>query len=96
MNNSMSFLMMILTLGCGVAMAVEYKVGDEPGWTRKVPVDYYQWVSGKIFYVGDALEDLKNEKDNEESHAPSESPNAPGPSGGLPPYSDAPTYSPSP
>ncbi|XP_031263765.1 mavicyanin-like [Pistacia vera] len=41
-------------------------------------------------------EDLKYEKDNEESHAPSESPNAPGPSGGLPPYSYAPTYSPSP
>ncbi|XP_044487664.1 mavicyanin-like [Mangifera indica] len=53
MNNSMSFLMMIFALGCGVAMAVEYKVGDEAGWTMKA--DYTQWAAGKKFHIGDIL-----------------------------------------
>ncbi|XP_031263766.1 mavicyanin-like [Pistacia vera] len=53
--NSMGLVMMILALYCGVAIAAEYKVGDEPGWTRKVPVDYYEWASDKNFYIGDTL-----------------------------------------
>lgn len=45
--------MMIFALGCGVAMAVEYKVGDEAGWTMKA--DYTQWAAGKKFHIGDIL-----------------------------------------
>lgn len=49
------FVIFFLAFGCGVATAAEYKVGDEPGWTRQIPVDYYQWASDKTFYVGDTL-----------------------------------------
>lgn len=36
-----------------VAMATQYNVGDDQGWT--IGVDYEAWAKGKVFYVGDQL-----------------------------------------
>ncbi|XP_034693507.1 mavicyanin-like [Vitis riparia] len=36
-----------------VAMAAEFTVGDDKGWTNKV--DYQAWAKGKTFLVGDTL-----------------------------------------
>lgn len=36
-----------------VAMATEFIVGDNKGWT--IDFDYGAWAQGKTFYVGDTL-----------------------------------------
>ena len=36
-----------------VAMATQYIVGDEQGWT--IDYDYEVWAKGKTFYVGDQI-----------------------------------------
>ncbi|CAL9006933.1 unnamed protein product [Prunus brigantina] len=36
------------------ALAKEYIVGDADGWNSEV--DYYAWLDGKTFYVGDVLD----------------------------------------
>lgn len=38
-----------------IAMATEYIVGDENGWTNDGSVDYEAWAKGKMFNVGDLL-----------------------------------------
>lgn len=35
--------------------ATQYVVGDDQGWNSGV--DYYAWVEGKTFHVGDSLGD---------------------------------------
>ncbi|KAF5470190.1 hypothetical protein F2P56_010719 [Juglans regia] len=42
--------------------AKEYVVGDEEGWNSNV--DYYAWVEGKTFYVGDTLVFNYNQDDH--------------------------------
>lgn len=51
----MSLLIMLLAFGCGVAMAMEYKVGDNNGWTIEAPINCSQWASDKTFFIGDIL-----------------------------------------
>lgn len=36
-----------------IAMAAEYVVGDDKGWT--INFDYQSWAKDKTFYVGDTL-----------------------------------------
>ncbi|CAL9006934.1 unnamed protein product [Prunus brigantina] len=36
-----------------MVLATEYVVGDDEGWNSGV--DYYAWLDGKTFYVGDVL-----------------------------------------
>lgn len=36
-----------------VAMAAEFTVGDDKGWTTNF--DYQAWANGKTFFVGDTL-----------------------------------------
>lgn len=36
-----------------VAMATEYTVGDDKGWTTNF--DYEAWAKDKVFHVGDKL-----------------------------------------
>lgn len=44
------------------ALAKEYIVGDADGWNSEV--DYYAWLDGKTFYVGDVLGDYYYLADN--------------------------------
>lgn len=36
-----------------MVLATQYIVGDDQGWTSDV--DYYSWMDGKTFHVGDSL-----------------------------------------
>ncbi|KAH9647958.1 Phytocyanin domain-containing protein [Citrus sinensis] len=47
-------LTIMALLGASVA-ATTYTVGDNAGWTTQGKVDYYSWVDGKEFKVGDTL-----------------------------------------
>ena len=37
------------------AAATVHQVGDSPGWTTLIPVDYAKWASSQKFHVGDTL-----------------------------------------
>ncbi|KDO40180.1 hypothetical protein CISIN_1g047479mg [Citrus sinensis] len=55
-------LTIMALFGASVA-ATTYTVGDNAGWTTQGKVDYYSWVDGKEFKVGDTLgESLKLRK----------------------------------
>ncbi|KAH9647963.1 Phytocyanin domain-containing protein [Citrus sinensis] len=47
-------LTIMALFGASVA-ATTYTVGDNAGWTTQGKVDYYSWVDGKEFKVGDTL-----------------------------------------
>ncbi|KAM1814274.1 hypothetical protein ACFX11_027955 [Malus domestica] len=46
-------LLIALLVLPSVVFATQYVVGDDEGWNSGV--DYYAWVEGKTFYVGDSL-----------------------------------------
>ncbi|XP_031383388.1 stellacyanin-like [Punica granatum] len=51
-TNALSVVAVLLLL-IGSAFATQYIVGDDSGWNTEV--DYYAWLEGKTFYVGDVL-----------------------------------------
>ncbi|PIA59812.1 hypothetical protein AQUCO_00400595v1 [Aquilegia coerulea] len=56
MSSTKQFLVTLAIIGIvlpSVALATEYKVGDNAGWTNNF--DYTNWAKGKDFRVGDKL-----------------------------------------
>ena len=55
MASSTQFMLvaMVAVVLPSVAMATQYMVGGDSGWT--VNYDYVGWANGKTFYVGDTL-----------------------------------------
>lgn len=52
-SNLLATLSIVLIVLPTVAMATEYIVGDQAGWT--VNFDYQAWAKDKVFRVGDKL-----------------------------------------
>lgn len=52
-NQVFVFLAIIAVVLPTIAMATEYVVGDEKGWTADF--DYGEWTKDKVFWVGDKL-----------------------------------------
>lgn len=53
MARATNLLVIALIVFPSMVLATEYVVGDDEGWNSGV--DYYAWLDGKTFYVGDVL-----------------------------------------
>ena len=53
-----SVLAIILTVLPSLALAADFVVGDQEGWTNKS--NYTTWAADKVFRVGDRLGKLSN------------------------------------
>ncbi|XP_027351134.1 mavicyanin-like [Abrus precatorius] len=49
----LAFLAIFMVLLSSVALATDFVVGDDQGWT--IDIDYAQWAKDKVFHVGDNL-----------------------------------------
>jgi hypothetical protein len=52
-SSRLNLLAISMALLSSIAMATDYVVGDEKGWT--VDFNYTQWAQDKVFRVGDNL-----------------------------------------
>lgn len=52
-SNKLLMLSVVAICLPAMAMATDYIVGDDSGWT--INFDYQAWAKDKVFYVGDKL-----------------------------------------
>ena len=52
-TSALAVIALFVVVFPSMVLATQYIVGDDQGWDYEV--DYYSWMNGKTFHVGDSL-----------------------------------------